>query len=1127
MRIYAFVGAAPGLLKTRPPQRLKKTIRLTALLVAFACIQASALAYSQTINFSGTNVPLQTVFAAIEKQTGLSFFFNASLLKDAKPVTMEVKNASVEETMKVALEGQGLEFYQSGKTIFIVKGKPKVSVESSRLTLNAGNDGLSLKGRVTDEQGLPLAGASVYIKGGSKGTVTDERGMFELKGVSSGAVLVVTYAGYKGQQIAVNGNEPVQVKLALSNDQLDAPQVIAYGNTTQRLATGNTTTIKGEDIAKQPVANPILALEGRVPGLFITQSTGFAGSAVAVLIEGRNSVASGTQPLYLVDGVPYPSDLLPNLGGILGHGLGNQTSGSPFSFLNPADIESISVLKDADATAIYGSRAANGAILIVTRKGKAGVTRVDLNAQEGVGEVARRVDLLNTQQYVQMRRQAIANDINVVGPTDYDINGLWDTNRYTDWQKKLIGGHAQYSTFNGTVSGGTANTQFLIGGTFHRETTVFPGDFSDGKGTLHFSINNVSGNQKFRIQLVGSYQLDDNHLPANDLTVQALQLAPDAPALYNSDGSLNWAPDANGSSSWTNPLAMNYTVYHNKTTSLTSGGLLSYQLLPVLELRANLGYTNLQSNETYIQPLLSTQPELRATSINGAIFGYNNINSWIVEPQLTFKKIFWRGKLEALAGYTLQQRNSKGDQLVGIGYSSDAQLTDVSSAAVIFPSTPSTAIVYKYSAFFGRINYNWQDKYILDITGRRDGSSRFGAANQFQNFGAVAGAWIFSSEPIFHRILSFISFGKLRASYGTTGNDQISDYQFLSTYTAVPNVSVAYQGATGLGPNGLANPYLQWELTKKLQFGLDLGFAKDRVLLHINYNRNRSSNELLSYALPSLTGFQSITRNFPATVQNTGWEFSLVSTNIRVRDFTWQTSLNLTLPKNKLLSFPNLATSSYADNYIIGKPITIFKSYHFLGVDPATGKYVFSDSHGNGTSTPNASTDMITMVNGYPDYYGGLDNSFSYKGFQLDVFFQFVKEKGLTYRFGPLDARTPGTFGLNEPAAILGNWQKPGDVSSLQRYSANRSLSIQNSDVQLSDAARAADASFVRLKNVSISWTIPAGWQKKLHIQNGQIYLQGQNLLTITKYIGLDPESLSSSTLPPLRIFTAGIRVGL
>jgi len=1106
-------------------------MRLTAYLILATCMQVAARGDAQSVTLSEKNAPILKVFKDIRRQTGFQFFYEGEVLSKVGPVTFEVKNGTVEEVLAKCFQNLSLSYSIVGKTIVVKAKEAPAAPPSTVIDAAAPQD---IHGRIVDSTGAPIAGASVLVKGTHRGTATDANGEFDIKGVNGDATLIVSFTGFETRQYRYNGQKGMVILLQRSTSPLDEVQIIAYGTRSVREQTGDVTTVKAKDIEKQPVNNPMLALEGRVPGLFITQANGLPGSSVVTRIQGQNSILKGNDPLYVVDGVPYVSQLLPTANVTLlgdpgapvifgGSGYG---SGSPLSYLNPGDIESIEVLKDADATAIYGSRAANGAILITTKKGRAGKTKFDLNMQTGWGKVTEKLNLLNNQQYLQMRREAIKNDGLTIGSTDYDINGTWDTTRHTDWQKALLGGTADYTNISGSLSGGTSNLQYLAGGTYHRETTVFPGDLSDEKASMHFNINNVSANQRFRLEVSGNYLVDENHLINNDPTFLSTILAPDAPPAYNADGSLNWASPNNSpnTSSWTNPFSYLLSKYNIETKNLIGNSTLSYKILPGLEIKSSFGYTNLQTNEVSAFPLSYWRPESRAAVGRRSVFVNNNVNSWIIEPQANYKLSISKGKLDVLVGSTIHQVNSNGLSLVGSGFNSDLVMQDIKSAAAISVNS-SVVSQYKYNAAFGRINYNWDDKYIINISGRRDGSSRFGSKNQFHDFGSAAIAWIFSNESFIRNKLGFLSFGKIRGSYGTTGNDQIGDYQFMNLYSAPSGVGVPYQGATGLLPTGLPNPYIEWEETKKAEVGVELGLFHDRILVSTNYYHNRSSNELLPYALPNITGFSSIsTVNFPATVENTGLEFTLTTSNIKNQTFGWTTNFNLTVPRNELIAFPSLSTSSYANVYVVGKPITLVKVFRFAGVNLTTGLFQFLDQKGNTTSSPNASTDNTAIVNMAPEFYGGFDNAFSYKGFELDFLFQFVRQVGRNDLFGI--GNGVGLVNTNEPTWVLGRWQKSGDVSAIQRYSSNFNYFTQLYDARGSNAG-ITDASYVRLKNLSLSWQIPASWKGKMHLGNGRLYLQAQNLLTLTNYKGLDPETRSSNVLPPLRIITVGAQITL
>lgn len=1097
-------------------------MKLTVVLLLSAFLASGATGYSQKVTLSLKNAPLEKVFREIQKQTNLDFLFTRQMLKETHPVDVEVKDASLQEVMNICLKDQPLDFVIDNNAI-VIKEKSRASVLS--IAPESTPPLVDIDGRVTDSTGAPLVGASVTVRGSRKGTVTDAKGEFGLKGVDSKATLTISFTGYVAREFNVHGQQEMRVILTRSTNPLDEVQVIGYGTVSKRFQTGNVSTVKAEEIDKQPVSNPLLALEGRVPGLYVTQANGLPGSAVKVLIQGKNSMLLGNDPLYVIDGVPYVSqNLATTIGTQLGAASGGFGYGNPMSYINPGDIESIEILKDADATAIYGSRAANGAILITTKRGKSGKSAIDLSIQNGWGSVAHELPLLNTQQYLQMRHEALRNDGQnpypslIANPNDYnyEINGVWDTTRYTDWQQVLLGGTAQYTTISGSVSGGNSSTQYLVGGTYHRETSVFPGNYSDNKGSVHFSLATTSSNQRLRLQLSALYLQDNNALPTVDQTATALMLPPNAPKVFNADGTLNWQLLPNGSQTWFNPFAgILNNRYQSKTYNLIGNAIVSYQILRGLVIKSNLGYTNMQTNEiiSALSGLATPANQiLFGSNIRSATYSNNLIRSWIAEPQLEYKAALGEGKIEAVLGTTFLQNNSSGYTLSGQGYNSDALVEDVHSAATLSVGS-SVYSQYNYNAVFGRVNVSWNDKYIMDFVGRRDGSSRFGQANQFHNFGSVGAAWIFTQEGFFRSHVRTLSFGKIRVSYGSTGNDQLRDYGFMNLYTTV-RTPVAYQNVTGLAVINLPNPYLQWEETRKLQFGVDLAFFQNRVSITANYAINRSSNELQAVTLPYITGFASVLLNVPLTVENKVSEFVLNTINVKTKNFGWNTTLNFTIPKNTILS--------YHGRLPIGSVLSslgYLQVFHFLGVDPATGRYSFQDSHGNPTSNPVPGIDYTTVNANLPISYGGIENSFRYKQFQLDFLFQYVNQIASNY-FGQ---NPPGTVFNNQPVEVLNRWKNPGDLTSTQRFST-QSFTLWSNFTQ-SDAAYSKDASFLRLKNLSLSYSLSENVMHKIHIRSMRIFAQGQNLFAITRFKGLDPET-GNLVLPPLRVVTIGLQVG-
>jgi TonB-linked SusC/RagA family outer membrane protein len=1143
MNLKALYPSATLKFTLRHKKGLTKTLlimKLTAIILLTVSLAASARGHSQTVTLKEKNAQMQTVFEKIQKQTGYIFWYEDQLIQKTKPVDITIQNASLDQALQLLFKDQPLSYEIVGKTIAITERKPAVVNKEQDKPAPP----IEYSGLITDEEGKGLYGASVKVKGTNIGTSTDANGFFKLDVLAVNAVLEISFVGFEKQAFPISYLKSVNnnhIILKRSDSPLDVVQVEAYRTNSRRISTGNISTIKAAVIEKQPVNNPLLALQGRVPGLFITQTTGIAGTGVVARIQGQNSILAGSDPLYVVDGVPIPSQLMPPTNSIMGSSsvglpvLSQPGSGSPLTFINPSDIESIDVLKDADATAIYGSRAANGAILITTKKGKAGKTSVNLNFQNGWGKVGSKIDMINADEYMALRKEGLANDnINLnVFPYNLPLYQYslmpdifaYDPKRNIDWQEELIGGTANYQDIQASVSGGNEFTQVMLGTGYHKETTVFPGDFSDQRASFHVNVNHLSTNRKFRAQFSSNYMNDNNHLPTTDFTANSLQMPPNSPALYNADGTLNWAQvDIGGSmvSTWDNPVGRNGQNYTNKTNNLLANLTLSYEVLPGLSIKSSFGYNSILIDEFSAITLDGLRPENRPTGSRVAIYGNSGMKSWIIEPHASYQTKIGGGKLEALVGTAIQQMDNDRTYITGRGYSSDAVLKDKLSAASL-QVNQSFVSNYKYNALFGRLNYNWQDKYILNLTARRDGSSRFGSDNQFHNFGSVGGAWVFSKENFIANALPFISFGKLRASYGTTGNDQINDYLFLDLYQAV-SAPLTYGGTTGLAPTGLPNPALQWEETKKLQFGLDLGMFNDRILIAANYYRNRSSNQLLSQALPTLTGFPAINAvNFPALVQNTGWELSFNTTNIKKRDFNWTSSFNITIPKNKLVEFPDLAKSPWAPYLVLGEPLTITKVYDFIGVNPTTGLNEARGANGTPTSSPSFFTDRTVWVNTAPKYYGGFVNTISYKGFELDFTFQYTNQIGKNFFYGSF----PGSYG-NQPAWVLDHWRKPGDISPRQRaVSGMSSATLTAASIAGDSPAGYSDASYIRLKNASLSWQMPGSWMKKIKFQQCRLYVHGQNLLTFSDFQGLDPETRSINSLPPLRVITIGVQATL
>ncbi len=1063
------------------------------------------------VTISLKDVTLRQALEEIESLAGVKFVYSSNYLRLDGRVTIDASPRKLGQLLADLLTPLGIKFAVHESETFVVLTQVRLrgmSTPSEPEEVTGYSFTTLVTGRVTDREGSAMAGVNVVEKGTMNGTSTDGDGKFALE-IADNATLIFSFIGFKTQEVAVGTRSVVDISMEEDLAVLETVMVNAgYWKVTEREQTGSIARVTAKEIQQQPVGNPIAALIGRMPGVNIQQTSGLPGTGFNIQIRGRNSIRyDANTPFYVIDGVPISNQSISS-------GVSPVGSSNPLNGLNPADIESIEVLKDADATAIYGTRGANGVVLITTKKGKAGKTKLDVNVYRGAGRVANFMKLLTTEDYLTMRRESHRNDGSPVAPWEYDLRPGFDTTRYTDWQRELIGGTALMTNAQVSVSGGSQTTSFSIGGGFFQEGSVMPGNFSDKKINTHYSVTHRSLDRKFDVSMTSTYVFDNNTLPNTDLTTIALRIPPLGHPLYKDDGSINWA---NGE--WPglfNPLGYTRTTYtglsHNLVSNLTS----SYEIITGLRLKLNVGFTSNRFDEKNDVPFSSYDPAWGITTAS-AEFGASRFSSWIAEPQLEYVRNVASGRLSILTGTTFQQSSRQGSYLLAGGFTNDALLDNIAASTSLFPIL-ATYTEYRYNAVFARVNYNLLDKYVINLTGRRDGSSRFGPGKHFANFGALGTGWIFSRER-FMEPLKFLSFGKIRASYGITGSDEIPDYGYLDSYRPT---TYPYMDQGGLIPARLANPDYRWETTLKGEVSLEMGFWSDRVFLVASYYDNRSSNQLVGYSLPRMTGFNTVQYNLPATVRNYGTEVSLRTVNIKKNTLLWESSITLTVPRNVLLSYEGLETSSDAGQRTIGRSLTTPMGYRYTGVDPQTGLYTFEDVNKNGimmeTKGDRVATKDIAQFS-----YGGISNTIRYRGFELNMFVQFVNQNGRDTRFTGFSM--PGNSN-NQPADVLARWQKPGDVTDVQKFSSSSAaqkalLALGNSDKTI------INTSFIRLKSLNVSYTLPAAWIGKRNTHTVRLYFQGQNLWTRSKAKLLDPEQPFAINMPALRVLTGGIQITL
>lgn len=1087
-----------------------RIMRLTAILLLAACLELSAGAYSQQqISLSIKNAPLEKVFKEIEKQTGYLFFYSREQMQQAAPVSLEIRNVSLEEVLDQCFRDQPFTYETINKTVVVKAKEPAATLKE-------------ISGLVVDENNIPLNGANVIFKKTKRGTITDAKGKFVLKGeITEQTVLVVSFIGYNKQEVTIGSSNPLVIKLKVATSELDVQVVQAYGTTSQRFATGDIGVVTAKDIEKQPVMNPLMALQGRVAGLDIQQNNGYASAPVKAEIRGRTGVddTQTNEPLYIVDGVPLT---VVNVGGQSTYGMssgfiqngymtGPAGGQSPLFSISPSDIESISVLKDADATSIYGSRGANGVILITTKKGQSGKTQFNAHIDEGINRVTRFWKMLNTPQYLAMRREAFKND--GIEPDLGNALDLlaWDTTRYTDWQKALYGRTGRVINSNMSVSGGNAYTTFRVAGEYSHAQSITTVSGADQRASVSLNLTHTSLNRLFTMSLTSSYSFTRSDM--RDIGGR-VNYAPNAPPIFDQTGKLEW-------DEWRpyggNPFTILLQPYTSKANFLNSNLNLKYQPVRGLSVMVNLGYNTSQTNQVSLTTISSQDPISQPTGT--AQFGINTNKNWIVEPQISYELQVGEGKLSFLAGGSVQQNTTDGVFMQGTGYTSDALLNTVSNAPNKFSSENYGE--YRYASVFARIGYNLRNRYILNVNARRDGSSNYGPDHQFGNFASIGGAWLFTEENWFKQHQSFLSFGKLRGSYGIAGSDGGIPYGYITRW-GVPTASTPYNGSLPIVATQHANPDYRWQQNKKLEAAIDMGFFKDWITVSVAYYRNRTGNQLLSYPTPVFSGFASVIDNLNALVQNAGWEFTIGGKGIGIhsKNFNWEWAPRFTfsINQNKFVSFDGLGSSPFRNSGRIGHPLNGRYVLHFLGVDPQTGTYMFEDKNHDGVINGNyGPAGDVYYKKTSPSFSTGFGFNFEIKKISIALFFILKKQEGVN---ALRQANNPGSFNTNQPVEALGRWQKPGDITDIGKFSTVNAQD-PSSNLVRSDLGY-TDASYMRLQNLSLSYSLPDNISKKAGFQCS-IFLNANNIFTITKYKGIDPETQNFGSMPPAKTVVAGL----
>ena len=973
-----------------------------------------------------------------------------------------------------------------------------------------------ISGSVFDTDKVTIIGASVIVKGTTIGTQTDSNGKFSLSVEKLPSTLVVSYIGHSTKEFVVqNDTQNLQFTLEIEQNNLEEIVVIGYGTSSRAKLSSSVTKVQGQDLVKQPIQNPVIALQGRVAGLFLSIPSGNLGANPTINIRGSNSILSSSNPLYIIDGVPMPST------GINSAYIGGATGvQSPFINLNAADIESIEVLKDADATAIYGTRGANGVILISTKKGAKGNPKVSVDMYSGFQERVNKIEYLSTAEYMQFRKEAFAAD--GVTPTKANAPDLlvWDQNANTDFEKLLFGKRAPVTDIQTNIQGGNDNTTYLFAIGYRDENGILLDVNNQKKFTSRLNISNKAFGGKLKINSGINYTMLNTNVQAlSGVGAFTNALPPNLPLTDTTTG----LPYYYNTQTWgSSPLRYKYTHTDTKNYQFVGSTSIGYDILPNLNAKIDAAFTRLDytGDEKYKNPYLN--PYSSYDYKNYTYFGTNYQNSYNIEPQLNYRTSFGKSKVSVMTGATWQYTLLGGQILTAYDFPSETMMRNVGSAARV-SNFSTTFSEYKFNSVFGRATYDFADKYVFNATFRRDGSSRFAPENRFGNFWALGAAWLLSNESFVKDNAPIVSFAKLRTSYGLTGNDAISNYQYLETFAAT---TFPYNNVAGMYANRLGNSKLKWETNHKFEVALELNLLKNRISSTTAFFNNQGSNTLVNYPVPSQTGWTSYVSNLEgALIRNRGVEFEISTQNIKTKDFSWTTNFNFTKYTNTLVKFPGLASSSYSNTYEIGKPITAHRLYEFDYIDPKTGFPYVKDLNGDGKFS--SVGDYRSFGNSSPDFYGGFGNTLTYKGFSVEAFFQYVKR--------------PATLGIlwfywypigqpyNVPRFIADEvWRSPENPGTLPRLSQATSGEFYRQYVNYYGYSSALldDASFIRLKNLTFSYNVPQSICQKMKFSNLRVYVLGQNLVTFTKFKGLDPET-GTSGVPLTKTYTMGLNFSL
>ena len=1055
------------------------------------------------------NNSLSDLFDSIENQTEFEFAYFTNALERDVQLNLKIKNSysSLGNILREISKETNLAFKRVNDKIYISK-KTLLTPNLQETIGEKDVDQVVITGVVTSaEDNNPLPGVSILIKGSSNGTTTDIDGKYTLT-VPTDAILQYSYIGFDTKEIAVGSQSTINIILEPNLEQLEEIVVVGYGTVKKSDLTGSVVSLKSDKINQGVNTSVDELLKGRAAGVNVVQNSSEPGGGVSISIRGASSFTAGTAPLYVIDGLPINNAALTTGTGSFPS---SRSPANPLSALNPNDIESIEILKDASATAIYGSRGANGVILVTTKKGRAEKMKVNYDGYVGVQNVLGKLDVLTADEYVTVLTELVEDG---GGSSEEAVTGI--DNGGTDWQELLLRDNAPVQNHNLSISGGNDKTSYYAAlNYFNQEGVVISSSFERYGARMNVD-SKITDKLEVGLNLNSTFSINDL-VPAQSFGVNmdngALYAAYNFdPTLqpYDDDGKYTLSPFH----SLDNPLALaNGKSSFVKSFRTMGIAYAKYQLLPSLSFKLNLGtdVTN-QRKDVYID---RTTVDGNANGGIANIFNENRSN-YLVEATTTYNKSFGDHSLTALAGVTTQRFFFNGTYTEGRAFPSDATGTDnIGLGDPTLYVIGSNRAGYQLLSYMGRVNYSWLNKYLLTATLRIDGSSRFGENNKYGYFPSAAFAWKLKEEP-FMQTVDAVSTLKLRASWGQTGNQEIGNYQSITTFagggTAVFNVGGASTKISTTAPTRIANPNLKWETTEQWDIGVDFGFFKERVYGALEYFQKNTFDMLINLPVPTSTGFTTQLTNI-GSIKNKGVEFTLNTVNIE-GEFNWISTINLATIKNNVVDLGGVdqiieGSAGFTGGFFLTEVDETLRSFYGYQVDGvwqndddfsvttdnvAPGDLKYRDINDDGTVNAD---DRVILGNSFPDLTWSFGNTLEYKNFGLTIFFEGVNGVSMLNQ-NLVDTYFPINFRRNKIAEpYLNRWTEDNPSNKYPSF-----INPGGQGTKQANSYTVEDASYIRLKTITLNYNLPKIINS---ISSASVYVTASNLLTITDYSGIDP----------------------